>query len=228
MQKFQRRFPKTYKGLQYAGTAINIANKAYRVATAIATIVNSEKKYYDTTLATAPDTTAQVFHLSAIGQGDSNQQRHGNSVAIKSIEARLHCKKDSTQSGEIVRAILFEDTDNSNSTAPTASQLLEYPTNIMSPRNMDFPKRFRILKDKTFWNNPATGALYAPLKFFHKFPTTKDAKGLKIRNHHMTWVDGTGGGTGRNHLYLLVLGNVATASTASTLGGYTRIRFYDN
>lgn len=228
MNKFKKSYPRTYKAIRYTGKAIDIATKAYKMASVVASIVNAEKKYFDTTLSVGPDTTAQIFHLSAIPQGDTNQQRQGNTIALKSFEARLNLRKDTAAASEIVRVILFEDMDNSNGTAPTASQLLEYPVNQMSPRNMDFPHRFRILKDKIFWNNPTTGNIYAPLKFFHKFPTTKDAKGLKIRNHHMTWIDGTGGGTARNHLYLLVLGNVATASTGSTFGGYTRIRYYDN
>lgn len=227
MKSFRKSYPRVAKGLKYAGNAISLARSAYSIATTVASIVNAEKKYFDTTIACNPDTTAQILHLSAVPQGSTNSERNGNSIAIKSFNFEYSVMHDSAVPNETTRMILFEDKDNNSGSPPTAAQLLETVA-INGLRNMDYPKRFRVLFDKKYAHNASSQARYVFQSFFKKFPMMRDSKGNKTRSQHITWTGTAGTDEARGHIYLLVLGNVADASTTSHINGYARIRFYDN
>lgn len=228
MNKFQKKYPKTARFISGAGKAITIAGKAYALASTVASIINSEKKWFDYTISVAPDTTASITHLSAIPAGTGASERVGESIALKSLQLKgAVYKKDSTD--EVVRIIIFQDRDNNSGTAPTATQLLANPTQVYSLRNMDYPERFKVLYDNLFDTAPTYGAkVYNTFDIFKKFKTMKDNRGLKVRNQHITWRDTGGSDERRGHIYMLILGNTATASTTSNVLGYSRIRYYDN
>lgn len=227
MKSFKKSYPKTAKWMGRAGSAIKLASSAYRIATTVASIINPEKKYFDTVISVQPDSTASITHLTAVPQGDTNGTRNGNSIAIKSFEIDYIVSHNTANPDELTRVIIFEDLDNNSGTPPTATQLLETPSDVTSFRNMDYPKRFKVYSDRLH-KHIASTTVWDRFKMFKPFFTQKDSRGLKVRNHHITWTGTAGGDEARGHIYMCVFGNVATASTTSTIVGTSRIRFYDN
>lgn len=226
LNKFKKNYPKTYKGIQYAGSAIKIAQQAYSMAQTVAGIVNAEKKFFD--VINAPiqtDTTANVICLTNMAQGDTNITRNGNIVALKTLQIEGYVNHDVAVPYETIRVILVRDNDNLGGTAPTITDVLE-SSNVMALRNKNTPKRFTVLMDRRFTcDDSKPGKVWS---YFHNFKMMKDKKGNPTKPWHL-YYDGTGTADyTRGHLFLMTLGNTATASTTSVFGTYSRIRFYDN
>lgn len=227
MKKFKRNYPKTAKVIKYTGTALSVANQAYKMAQTVASIVNSEKKYHDTTVLQYPDSAASSTNvLSSMAQGDTNITRNGNSIALKSIHLRLDLQFDPTTApNEVMRISLVLDKDNNSGSAPTYTDVYE-SLNVLAHRNKLTTGRFDVLKDFTVpcETNKATQFF----EFYHAFPMMRNQNGNKTRSEHCYFDGATGNDYTRGHLFLIIVGNTATASTTSTVYGRARMRYYDN
>lgn len=226
MQAFQKRYPKTSKAIQYIGNTARVAHQAYNMARVVASIVNSEKKYYDTTFSYDTNTVASVSCLTNMAQGDTNITRNGNTIALKSLQVHGYWQSDTAVPNEQCRVMIVKDNDNLGGTAPTISDILEPPGGVLQLRNKNTPKRFKVLFDHIY-----VGSTDNPVKrldYFKKFKMLKDAKGNPTKSVKL-YFDGTNNTDyTRGHIFLVAIGNTATASTTSTLQLQTRIRFYDN
>lgn len=225
MNRFSKKYPKTGKFISNAGKALAIANQAYKTATFVASIINSEKKFYDENATIYPDTTYQANCLTNMAQGDTNITRTGNSIALKSFHLKGVLKRDSTVPGEIVRVMLVLDKDNAAGTIPNITDVVA-SSGVYSFRNMDYARRFTVLMDRTYTYQ--TDKPNVVIEFWKKFYMKKDKRGRPVISHHCLFDGSTANNFTRNHIYLYVIGNTATGSTASDFTYSTRIRFYDN
>lgn len=225
--KFAKRFPTIAKGMSLWRTS-KIAQGAYRMAAKVASIINSEKKFNDVSLSPAPDTTANITCLTNMAQGDTELLRHGLTIKADSLQLKGVIYMDATNSttaGEVLRIMIIQDKDNNNGTAPTITNILE-ASGVTQMRNRDNYKRFNVLFDKLYVCDTAKKAI--PFRFFKKFYNWKDKQGNPTKGYHCTFTGANAADTAQNHIYFVVLGNVATASTASVLTIESRFRFYDN
>lgn len=226
MKSFAKKYPRTHRFIQGAGSALRVAHQAYSMAKVVASIVNSEKKYYDSSVAYNTDTVASVTCLTNMAQGDTNITRNGNSIALKSLQVHGYWQGDTGVPSEQCRIMIVRDNDNLGGTAPTIADVLESPGGVLQLRNKNTPKRFTVLYDKIL-----KGSTDTPVKgidYFKKFRMMKDKKGNPTRSVKCLFDGTTANDYTRGHIFLLAIGNTATASTASTLQLHTRIRFYDN
>lgn len=130
------------------------AAKALSIATAVRSLINVEKKWFDAQNTGYPTGvnvvgTGTVYHLSNILQGDTSSSREGNSVKLSSIyvTGSIGLGTGATSS-QRVRLILFRDNDNQGALPTVTSVLLS--ALISSPMALTNPGRFSVLMDKTY------------------------------------------------------------------------------
>ncbi len=101
--------------------------------------------------------------ISAIAQGDSESNRDGRKCTLTSLHIRGSVILDSSQGttlqdGRQCRVIIVWDTQT-NAAQLNAEDVYLTPTEIsLAFRNLQFTKRFKILKDATFDLNVMAGA----------------------------------------------------------------------
>lgn len=186
-------------------------------------LVNVEFKFLDKDHTGAffidSSATNSFFLLNGLQTGDTSNDRDGDSVRYKSIQIAGTLFADSVSKVGPVRIILFID-KSPNGTAPTVSNLLASSasvTNLYSPRNLDYKKRFVILSDQLL--NPSYGndTECLPFKIYKK-----------INMHTVYGLGNTGliGDISSNALYLVLLSQESTNRPSGEL--YSRLRMIDN
>ncbi|MEO5351396.1 MAG: hypothetical protein H7836_17405, partial [Magnetococcus sp. YQC-3] len=219
MKSFAKKYPKTHRFLKGAGSALKVAHQAYSMARVVASIVNSERKYFDSSVAWDTNTTASVTCLTSMAQGDTNVTRNGNSIALKSLQIHGYWQGDTGVPSEQVRIMIVRDNDNLGGTAPVITDVLE-GSGVLQLRNKNTPKRFTMLYDKIF-----VGSTDSPVKkfdYFKKFRMMKDKNGNPTKSVKCLFDGTTANDYTRGHIFLIAVGNTATASTTSTLQLNTR------
>lgn len=146
-----------------------------------------EVKYHDTYLNAGQSDVGGMTHLVNMIQGDNQEERIGNKIKPKFIEARLTCyQADSTN---IIRIIFFQWHNND---VPTPDQILD-PVAMASQNGVHAPYYspsglFRILSDRTY-NVDVTGnpmakcdvRITAPMRECeYEFTTTAGAEHLWV------------------------------------------------
>lgn len=100
---------------------------------------------------------ATALSLTAIEQGDGEQQREGRKCTVQSVQMRgkvVFVSADSTTiaTGGFVRLLLVQD-KQSNAAQFNAEDVLVDPTDTdldsVTPRNLQYTQRFKVLVDKT-------------------------------------------------------------------------------
>lgn len=223
---------KTYKPakggyLRKAGSAINIAQKAYRMAVGIASIINSEKKHYDGGHSGTITNAWTVAPLSEFAVGDTDITRDGNSVALKTLQVDQKIAWNSAgDADQLLRVMLIRCNDNMDGTQPDMTEVLDSSQyQILAHRNMDFGSKFTVLHDKVFSRDSTKQALI-PATYFKKFFNKKDYKGDKTVATHLKWMGASATDTTTGHIYVCAISNKST--NAPGLDTLSRIRFYDN
>lgn len=202
--------------------------------------IDIEKKFIDyetaddafaTTWAAMEDGTANC--ISATAQGDGESNRDGRVYYIRSVHIRGIVKRVAGESGaapvadEFARVALVWDTQT-NGAQLTATDVFDggQTDDYLAFRNLQYSKRFIVLKDKSFLlkipglnegasNLFATGEVKVPFKWNINFK-----KPIKVRCSGTTAVVGS---ITDNSLHVV---GVAT-STSCQLDYQSRIRFTD-
>lgn len=170
-----------------------------------------EWKYIDTAVFGTITTTATVFPLTAISQGDTDTSRTGDKVTLKSFLMRLNITPNATAGINFLRILALIDKQN-NAVAPTAAQILQNSTTTYSPLNDDWGKRFKVFYDRTFTvDTDATGGQV-------------EKTYRKLRNVVIEY-PGTGTVPNTNGVYILMLADQPTDGPAVI--GTVRIRYTD-
>lgn len=171
--------------------------------------------YPDCTIAT----TAQLFCMNGISEGNTYQTRVGSKVSIQSIEMRFYTQSiPFTGTDQVHRVFCFIDRQ-ANGSMPAITDYLKSP-NTLAMRNLNSRKRFKTIMDRTYIVNAA------PEPFDHKYNHVY----IKFRKPIVTEYNSANTGTisdiVTNSLIFGCIGN-----KADTLAGYlwatVRIRYTD-
>lgn len=123
----------------------------YKVVTANKKGPDTEYKFLDSVfISQAIGTTAVVYGLSVIAQGNDYFNRNGNVVEAKSLYGRMNVNSSATATFNTLRAMVIVDNDNQG-TAPVGTDIFEGASyNYLSPLNHANSKRFTVLWDKVY------------------------------------------------------------------------------
>lgn len=220
-RKHKNTIRKVVKGAGYAYQAIQLASK-------VAALINVEYKYFDFLQSGTQNTTPSITLLTGIPQGDSVNERVGNSIALKNMYMKglvIPTGPEGVQT--ITRIIMFMDKNSNNSTAPTASNLLADTGNpLISFINKDQGKRFKVLYDKLHTFEQFNTAPIK-LKLYREFGFKKTENNqVKQIQQHITWQGVNAGDTEKGHIYLMTVSNQPTYQPTITLN--TRFNYIDN
>lgn len=188
------------------------ARQLYRDVSKLKGLINVEFKYVDNASTINPGTTGTFVLLNGLATGDTASTRDGRQVRFKSIQHKMILNLNASASATTVRCIFLIDTQP-NEAAPAAADVLQ-SVGLVAPRNLDYRKRFVILKDQNYRVN--TDMPERTVSWY--------------RNLDMKTVYDDGGDTiasiTTNSLYMLMLSD--EAANTPTVTYYTRLRFIDN
>lgn len=184
--------------------------------------LNTESKFVDTTQSGyALTTTATLLsYASAIPQGDGPSARNGADVRMTSfIHKGLLTTATATAIPHRVRIVAYVQPVCLASTQLTAAQILQDPSSIISPYNMD-TEGYNVIYDKTFTLGLAS-ADNATVPYLISYHPT---------SHHIKWLntDTTGAAAATVSGYIRVFAYTDVATTPPTLQSYTRLKYVDN
>lgn len=186
----------------------NMALLAYRGVKGLRAIVNSEEFVLDTGVgASVAAYTASVIQINAMGQGDGQSSRTGNSILMKKVHRTEQITV--TSGNATIREILFYDKQQIADTAPSATDLLDAST-PWALYNKLSKSRFQVLEDKltvlTSVNRPVI--------------LRRNTKQL---NKHATFNGTTSADIQKMGLYRLII----TDNAVTVVGSY-RLFYHDN
>lgn len=171
------------KGAQMAianpAATMSIATKALSMAKFLASVINVEHKFKDTVFPRAAVySTPSVSFISGLAQGDTQNNRNGDSVKLSSVNLRGLITVGSSAVTRNVRIMLINE-KVSDGAVPTLSDVLDNSTlpNVYARYNPDNAgTRFKILFDKRYIVTPTTNAVkfnvYRKLQHHLKFTGT--------------------------------------------------------
>ncbi len=172
--------------------------------------MNVEYKHFDASVSGTASSTPLTQALITPAQGDSTQQRNGNSIKVTNIALRIfaHAGTAGVQT-QVLRWLLVRD--NQTAGSPPLSEILKVASVFSFRKITDEFKRFTVLWDQTVClsKDTARGCLY---KEYYK----------KVQNHvkFVTSTDTQGA------YYLLIVAN--QASNGPVFEVESRLRFVDN
>lgn len=167
--------------------------------------------------------------LVQIPQGTTKNTRIGNKSRLYALRGRLSFFINSTNSGDIIRCILYEDRQ-CNGMPATVADILEYAS-INSFQAMDYVDQITILMDKTFALNPPTSVVAGEISCSF----WKHIKFSYKRKHELHYNNTTGslGGIVSSNLNMLLIGssggstNIQGSAAGTNSCSYIRTYFKD-
>ena len=157
-----------------------------------------------------------VVLLNGIARGDDINQRNGREVTMKSIQFTHQTSGGAADS--FCRFLIVYDRQ-SNGAALTAAMVLNL-ADVVSPRNLENRKRFKILHDRLYTVETAANPM-----------SLKCGKFYRRLRHPITFNTGNAGTVAdiaTGSLYLIALGSNAAGGNASQFSYTCRIRYLDN
>lgn len=205
---------RTRKYKKYAKRGKSLASKAYTAAKkALARTRGIERKKFD--YASGPATvtsTASVTCMSDISEGLEVDDVIGRSLQPKNVMFRANISANGTPPFNYLRMIIFQDRNDVNNTAIAASELMDQPTNILSPISRALPPgRINVLHDKVYTVGTAASQVAISIK-----------KWFRLKGN-MTFAQS--GSFDKNHLFLYV--HSTDAANGPTLQVYNRLYYTD-
>lgn len=207
---------KFVKGVNTASSAISVAQKAYKLAKFVSTLINVERKFIDVSGNPSMINTGTFIYLTGTDQGDNYNQRNGLSLKLTSRNLRIMLSLNSTvPTNTGYRIILYRD-EEFNGTAPTAADMLE-TVDVRSSLNHLNGRRFKVIHDWYGVLNTAN----IPNKVIEKYD--KDNTHLKYKGTSAASSDGKEG-----HIFLFFLSELSAIQNPPTILYNVRHRFVDN
>ncbi len=199
------------------------AATALRIARATAKLINVEFKSFDHleegTITNLPN--AATFVLSNITQGDTAQQRDGNSVRLKSLLVNWNLRIDASGNpNQPCRSVIFIDWQNTGEDPALAGEVLENTGTTSNdkmtalPAILSDPGRFTILYDKTYNLNNTAGGGNRTFEFYSK------------KDYHLKFESTGGDAQRKGSIWMAVYTNATSDTPAVTV--QSRIRYLDN
>lgn len=195
-----------------SGNAVPLAEQALKTAQWVASLVNAESKYDDTTVTNqVVDYNGYVATLCDPAQGTTAITRNGDSIKLQNLTLRMFCYN--TTVSDVLRIIVFEDKQN---TITTASQMLQATGSALaslSPKNEDNKYDTKILMDKKYTLDTAA----VPIR------NIETVIPLKFHTHF----NASGGAIDTGALKIMAIGTTAPTSTTN-ITYYSRVTYLDN
>ena len=212
MTRRRKRFAKHYPNINNAIKPVYGFKGLRSTVNFMKGMINAEIKRFDTTASVTPTATPGIVLLSDIAAGDDVGNRDGNSILAKYNTGTVQMSIAAASTLVEGRVLFFIDTQN-NGSAPAAADILEAPTNVLSPLNRDNTQRFTILNDIhiTLSN---TGDKISTQKYYKKL------------GFHMRYTGTSTGTNNKNSLYVLYMSTDNT--NPPTINIYNRLAYYDN
>lgn len=177
-------------------------------------LVNTEKKVVDVvSTGVAISSTPSFVLLNGLATGTDRTDRVGDSVKMLFEMLRIKATIHASATGTTIRVILLRD-KQTNAALPTASQLFESSTNILSPLSLTWGKRYQVYCDK--W-----------VKLNQDFPEKTFMCKRKLSFHTKYGGNTTAITDISTNSYILVLWSDEATNTP-TVEYYNRMRFVDN
>lgn len=204
-----------YRSAKGFNNAMATATAAYYGVQKLRGLVNSEMNKVDFGAAATPDnTTSQnCIHLTAVGVGDGDTQRTGNSIYVRALNGMLTFERNSasTNTATYVRMMLIQDTQQIGDGTPQVQHVLQ--SDWESHLNTTTVGRFKVLKSKVIVLNS-------------QYPTSS-IKFNKAMRHHVRYNGNTTSDIQRGGLYLLLISSEA-AGSQPTVRYNIRLSYHDN
>lgn len=186
----------------------------YRDVKLLKGLINTEKKVVDVvSTGTAISTTPSFILLNGLATGTDRTDRIGDSVKFSFEMLRIKATIHASATGTTIRVILLRD-KQTNAALPTASQLFESSTNILSPLSLTWGKRYMIYCDK--W-----------VKLNQDFPEKTFFCKRRLKFHTKFGGNSTAITDVSTNSFVLVLWSDEATNTP-TVEYYNRMRFIDN
>lgn len=209
--------------MKHAGTAIQVASKAYSIAKTVAALVNSERMIYQVVpTGLNMTTTPQIFNLTPMVQGDGIGNRHGNVVAIDSIliHYRINWYTPLTNN-QIVRVMIVIDRNEETAEWSTPNTLLQ-SVNVIGLKNTNTRAQFKVLYDKVFHYDGTTPAFNKTV--YLKNPNSHRGKDGQMLRHHIVYNGNNSYGKGC--MYIMFFSTLASNNPTGEITWETK--YYDN
>lgn len=190
--------------------AMEIAGKAWEGVKYLRELLNVEYKYFDTAVSTSISSTATLSHLTAIGQGDTDVTRDGNTCRLKGLNIRHIMALNTLATSSNVRVIVFNWFD---STTPVAGNILANTGNTTSQLNIENSDKFHILYDKHY----SMDNVGCKLLDYKKY--------IKL-NQKLKFNSTTGNDFENNSIWALFISSEPTNTVGNNFSA--RVRFIDN
>lgn len=189
--------------------------------------IKQELKHHDKAIAIQGVSTGTPYitDITDIGQGLGDTQRIGDEVTLQSVLLRLllFYKTPSFYSAQlmqVMRVICFQWREDSASTVPTATDILQafaVGYDICRPLKIDNDKKYRILFDRQYELTDRTALGH----IVDVFINTKFSKTIQFTN---------AASTGTDHVYLMILSSNDSDFDVNNLPNVsirTRVRYTD-
>lgn len=191
----------------------NLARLAWSGVKGLRALVNAEKHFTDYSGAgLIAYSTGQVIDLTAISQGDTINNRTGNSVLVNNVSNRLFYTKDVNATNTLIKVMLVLDTQQIADTAVTASSILE-SVDPLSPLNRQNLGRYKILATRNV--SLHSSKTMAKVNIFRKF-----------KKHHYRYNGTASTDIQKGGLYLVSVHNEPT--NLPSIGFNSTVAYYDN
>lgn len=223
---YKKRTKRSSNRKAWMKTGANVAStaySAYKLATKVARMVNSEIKFLDTqNTALTLDSTGGVVSLCTIPQGDGDNSRDGSSCKPAQMTLRATISPNaSATTPTTVRVILFR-AKTEKSTAPTLASLLEDTTQfdaLVSPKQWSEKFNTKIIYDRLFTVGD--------------YSSGSDPEVIRFRINkklfgHIKWATNDTAGTDIENGGLYMAYVSSASSNAPTMCYYNRLTYYDN
>lgn len=222
-KKYPRKHMRKFRKFAYGSVGAYYAPQVVKELYALKRLINPEFKIIDTSslALTIPDGVGTIVQLTNLSQGNTNITRVGNGIKIASIYAKAIFCINASATVTQIRYMLVQDKQVNGAIFATAD-LIESVTDVrsvISPRNIDNTKRFRILHDKLIILNPNISAVVSTCRYI---------KIYKKLDMHVRYDGNAGDITDltQSGLFMVFIGNQPT--NAPTVNLDVRVRFLDN
>lgn len=192
-------------------------------------MLNSEEKNITFTKSSTISTaTSDITLINGLQQGTTDSTRVGDDVRFKSLFIRMAILQNSLGgTSQPIRIIVLRD-NQSNGAAPSGTNILTNANDYLSPLNLDYSRRFKILKDKMI-SVHQNGSAMQLLKWYFDLDKQQTHTGGKGSTQHRTDYGlgnaGTVADISTGAYYIVFLSNSADGPIVE----YTsRMRYVDN
>ncbi len=193
----------------------NVVDKLTKDVSKMMGLLNTEFKSIDIAASGTVSTTAGFVLLNGTAPGDDFDTRDGRVIRMKSIQITLTYFINSNATLTFIRILVFID-KQPNEATPTITQLLD-TSSIVSFRNLDFRKRFIILKDDI---------VAMTIQGANRLGSWKYYKQIDAKTQYDADTTGTIADITTNAIFLMLVSSEGT--NLPNVTRVSRVRFIDN